>query len=605
MLRPFLILSLLAAPARADYSVRLVTIRVPELAALRVCLNYPPAGSEELRNECLPYFTAPVCDMLVRCAEGTAKAEATAEPPYPTEFNPLPRFDGRAMPSSFATRNCGYSAELRIFADPATSAAFARIDWQQMHHLGFVRFPLIAAAGRHSVIQPRFLSSTVSTVIPAGSSRWQLLGMAQPIAAIADPVAVPPVSLMTFARVTGTATGPPQSPAPAAPGRIHLVTFRTAAAEAPALAMRPKRNDSALLESFMKRAESGEVTLAGYDTCLMPPRRDIRPSPPAPISADPFADAPAPAPDPMAGLTKSSSSSLLEYPWATERDPDPRAFATRNTGRTLTLSGPDLQWGYVDPFPALIPRGPASSSTDISDPEFTTEALDIQYSLASGETRLAGIHLLPAGDGPRMMDVHFLRSAGSGAGSPLHHREVHCALYSLEYSAAEHIRSLPPNRQVSEIERLANANQAQIIGWQCLPVEKGASAKAQRFSEVPSAAGSNVQRYDTLCLPVGIALHTLGETLSLSLGDDGSHIRGKFEVDLARPSGFSAAGLDSAASSGKKLPEFVPVKLTVEINSGRNSGAAGTPEVTFPVTPALPADHAEAGRCHAAVVYVR
>ena len=107
MLRQLLLLSFFASAARADYTVRIVTVRVPELGALRAGLQYSASEGDALRRECLPYFAAPVCDMLVRCPEGRVKAEALAEIPYPTEFDPLPQFGGCSMPSSFAVRNCG------------------------------------------------------------------------------------------------------------------------------------------------------------------------------------------------------------------------------------------------------------------------------------------------------------------------------------------------------------------------------------------------------------------------------------------------------------------------------------------------------------------
>ena len=467
----------------------------------------------------------------------------------------------------------------------------------------FVSFPLISSAGKHSVVQPMLVGSTLGAILPV-TGQWHLLGITQPIVQKDDPFAGPPSALMTFARVMGKTSPPPARVTPP-PSLMCLLTFRVPAAEAPSLARRQQGEDNALLLRLLDRTAAGEISLTGYNACTAPVRRDVRPPPPPPVPADPFAAPGSPPPNQDAGLSSTSSASVVEYPYPTEREPDPRAFASRNTGRSLTFSGPDLKWEWIDPSPAQIPRCPAEMAPGITDPEFTGESLHTQARLEPGEARLAGIHLLPPGDGPRMMDLHIIKSAGSAPVPSRPPGEVHCAVYSLEVHFVERLRSRSRDRMAAEVEALAAAGDARLLGWLSVSVEQGETASANRSAETPSGAGSKVHRHGGICLPVGMAIHTIGESLSVSLTKDGGKAAGKFEVTLTRPAAFSVAELESAGATGVPLPAFTPAKVTAEFRSGPGFPAPGRPDVLFPVPPDLPAGHPEAGRGFVAVIHAR
>lgn len=540
----FLLALLFTDCAQAQYTVRVVTIRAPELPAARAAMQAASADDGELRRELLPCFAEPVSDHLLRCGPGTSKLSATLETPYATEFDPPDPGWNRVKPSAFGTKNVGTSIEVAIQPDTPDQPRTISVTWVRVRDDGLSEFPLLTAPDTPPIEQPRFKSERITGRIAIVSGRWRLLGMTRPLEAT-----TPPHALLTFVQVFDA--GAAQVAAPPSENRLHLCTFRIPATEGMKLATRPAGGDVALLDGLLQRAASGDIVLDGHAACLLqPPVRGAEDAEP-PGSADPF----------TAHQLDAEASSLLEFPYATTWDPDPGAFSVKNTGHRLTFSGTAMEWESFDDPPRMLPISPQPEAAAMLMPEFTGTSLRGPANLPPGTARLAGALLLPEGRGPHVMHLYFLRCAGPAMPSRQEVIECHAAACSLNAKDADRLARRKGDEQRRELEALVESGAARLLAWQTVAGMPGSAASAHHFTETPSPAGSPVGERGAILFPSRIRLHTLGNMLNMNPGEDGAGPAWNFIVSLDRPLLPSPDAFMAALRNGSPLPEFTSVKL--------------------------------------------
>jgi hypothetical protein len=594
----------LTAQAHAQFTVRIVTIAAPELSAVRASLMYPPADDDGLRKELLPYFAEPVCDMLLRCGPGRSKLLAVQETPYATEFDPPVQPWHTTLPSAFAVKNVGLTAEVEIKPGTSGQPHIITIALDRVADDGLSTFPLLSSPSSLPILQPRFTLDRITATFPLTSGKWRLIGITRPLAPTSAPD-TPVRPLLTFVQVVDT-TGAKSIASSVPENRLHLLTFRILAAEGMNLATRPVGNDAALLDSLLRRADTGDILLTGHAACLVyaPENPAPEPSPATPVEPDPFAARPSPN---AATRSFAEAASIMGFPYATEYDPDPHAFACKNTGHRLSVVNSTLEWEALDDPVKMLPCSPVlPETTSVAIPEFATQSLHVHAGLPTGAVRMAGAMLLPDDGGPRMMHVHFLKNAGTAAPAPPSQSEVHCAAFSLTLEDTARLSTLPADKQFDGLQSLITAGSARVLAWQSAAGPAGTNAAARRYTVVPGAAGSKVRQRAGFLWPNGFQMFTIGNILELKLPFPGSPLTGEFTVNLNRPLVPSLAEFRTAAANGGALPRFEPVKLHMKWEKDISAPLiSGTPRLRFLPPSKLPPDHLDHGRRHVAMILIR
>lgn len=591
----------------ANYTVRIVTISALEIPAARAAMLCSPGQDSTLLEEFAPDVASPVSDVIIRCSAGQSSIDAISETPYATEHDINSEWR-QVVPSSFAFRNVGTGARVKIHPAADAQPASLYYYWDRTRCAGRKQFPILTVKTFTPAEQPIFFTEIISGSLTVANGQWRLAGMTRPVELNEDNTK-PRRTLMTFVKVWDGSSAV-ATPAHLAESRLHLLAFRVPMQEGIAMARRPAGSDADLLDNLLERAGSGGILLKSHAACLAPRRNSREPG----AAGDPPDSASIGSP-----IEGAKSESIHEDAYATEYNPDPASFSFRNAGHGLKISEPDkkhppsvtsIQWETFDGTPKQLPLSPQPEGASMTAPEYCPESLTLQADLPPGSARMIGAMLQPDDGGPRMMHVYFLKSAGPGPKSGTAATglsELHAALISLPAAHGARLSAAGPDKQWAGLEALLQSDTARILAWQGVAGKSGTHAAARLTSDTPSPGGLSVKRHASgLFIPGGNLFHTLGPRLDVRLPDSAAPFDGKFIVTLDKPELASLEEYNKAAQDGTKLPVFTPTETSFP-SAGQKFPALtpGVPRVVSLALSKARAGHVEHSRWHAVVMILR
>lgn len=614
-----LLLSLIAnaqeATGTGTYAVRVITLSLPEHEIMRAAMNCPPEEESALFQSLTEQIgqgkVELVSDTFTRCLEAQEQEVAWIdEHPYCTEF----RIDAKwrqVIPQSAAFRNLGGSIHCRIDRNAGGPEKTLTISWQRSRFAEKKTWPALTTEAFTPVSQPAFLLEELIATLSATESRWQLAGMNRDRSESRDRGGIAR-ALLTFVRVTENSAREKAAPARRS-SRMHSCVFRLPLQEALALAQRNPKEDAALLERLLQRAESGDLTMTFHGSCC------------------------------GGGTETSKAGFTLEYPYPTDFTPDPVSFTFQNTGTTLTMALPPgkksdatnirVRWESCGKPVRFLQLSPQPAGADMTMPEFSNESIDIHVPPVPGSVCMAGAWALPEESGPRMASVCFIKFAGTSPGAPPippDHREAFAAAYSLPSNEAARLTAGGRTPSRGDIEPLINNGTARLLTWQCVTGTAGATGSVSRFNATPTATKAAMHTATGLIYGTKGTVHTIGDNFEIKLpASDGQEFFGGFSANWARMAPLDPKELVTAAKEGTALPSpFTDAKLVfphpATSDGSGTRGPFAEPTASFPFKgmtgPALkldayqvvsfapctaPSGDPEHGRWHAVVLFVR
>jgi hypothetical protein len=613
------LLSLVPARAQKDatepgaYAVRIVTLSLPEHETVRTAMNCPPEEETALFQSLTERIgdgkTELVSDTFTRCLEAQEQEVAWIdEHPYCTKF----RIDEKwrqVIPQITAFRNLGGTIHCRIDGGNEGRKSLT-VSWQRSRFAGVRTWPALTTESFTPVSQPEFLSEEISATVPAIDDTWQLAGMKRERSEPGERQG-PARTLLMFVRASEG--GKKRSVAPASrTSRMHWCVFRLPFQEALVLSRRDPKEDAALMERLLQRADRGDLTMDFHAASCV-------------------------------GATETSKAiTTLEYPYPTDFSPDPNSFTFQNTGPFLTMTlspgeTPDtanarVRWeSCEEPF-RFLQLSPHPAGISMTMPEFSRESIDCRISVSPGAVRMAGAWMLPEDTGQRMAHVCFLKLAGPSQKESVassNHREAFVAAYSLPPNEGNRLTIQGKTAPWEDIESLVKIGTARLLTWQCVTGAAGTTGSVKRSTEAPTATKAALHTDTGLLYGTRGTFQTIGDNFEIKLpANDGDAFFGGFGANWARMMPLDAEDLLTAAKTGATLPSpFTYARLVFPLPAPAANpdtpGPFAGPVSSFPskettgpllelnkhrvlsFAPCTAPSDPEHGRWHAVVLFVR